>query len=78
MIVYRIQASTGDSWITDFAALKADALRAGRELAEVYDAPAAVRVDELEIPPGRAGLVEALKLSGVNRINWPGREVWRS
>lgn len=78
MIVYRIQATTGDGWVNTFEPLKADAIRAGRELAEIYDEPGAVHVDAVNVPDGREGIASALQLADANRMNWPGEEVWRS
>lgn len=78
MIVYRTQASTGVGWVHEFFERQADAIKAGRMLAEVCVGQEAVRVDRLDIPNTKAGHVSALNLAGANRVNWPGEEVWRS
>lgn len=75
MIVYRVQAADADRWVTEWKARQAEAITLGRELGELY---AEVHVDKVDVEAGRDGLVVALTHADVNRINWPGEEVWRS
>lgn len=72
MIVYRMTSHPdSESWANEFHATKDAAVRAARRV------PFPVVVEAVEIPGGRAGVVEALNRAEANPTVWPGTVVFR-
>lgn len=72
MIVYRTEASTGDGLVNHFDATLAEAKKTRAELADVY---AEVRLERVEVPPGREGIVLALNAASASSVIWEGERV---
>lgn len=74
MILYRVQAINPEAgeWSTVWVSTQAIAKQTAKDFdTETYE----VKIDKIDIPSGRDGLVLALNHAEVNRINWPGEEV---
>lgn len=69
-MLYRVQASTGPDWVTEWAPRQDQARALVRDLEEAGFAD--VQVDKMEVPTSREGLALALNRSQDNRTNWPG------
>jgi len=72
VIVYRTEASTGDGLVHHFDATLEEAKRTRASLVEVY---AEVRLERVEIPPGREGIVAALNMATASAVNWEGERI---
>ena len=73
MIVYRTQASSGETWVTHWEPTAAAARKTARNLvAAGFTDPHVNRVD---VPGGGDGLVLALNHADVHRMNWDGEPV---
>ena len=73
MIVYRVQASSGETWATQWEPTIDAARKTARGIAAAGFAD--VHIDKLDVGTGREALVEALNHADTNRINWDGEEV---
>ena len=73
MIVYRTQASSGETWVTHWEPTAEAARKTARSLvAAGFTDP---HVDRVDVPGGRDGLVLALNHADVHRMNWDGEPV---
>lgn len=73
VILYRAQASSGDSWATEWSSNQADAKKLAKALVSAgYHSP---HVDRIEIGADRDSIVAALNHATVHRINWDGEEI---
>ena len=73
VIVYRTQASSGESWATQWSQTQQEATRlAGQLVAAGYTSP---HVDRIELGTGKEAIVLSLNHAGVSRINWEGEPV---
>lgn len=73
MILYRTQACSGDSWVSEWNATAAEAKSDARKLvAAGYHSP---HVDKIELGTSRESIVQALNHADVSRINWDGEEI---
>ena len=72
MILYRLQASDGETWYTLWFPTLATAKATEKDFDQtVFE----VKIDKIDIPSGRDGLALALNNAEVNRMNWPGEEI---
>lgn len=73
MIVYRIEASTGDSFVTQWNSRLEDARKTAQSLEDAgYITP---RIDRVEVGTGKESIVAALNFAHVSRSIWPGDPV---
>jgi len=77
VIVYRVQTGRGEDWANSWHLTRSDAIRHARKVLR-DDKPSSMVVDRIELDTSKGGIVEALNHAQVNRVNWPGLEVWRS
>ena len=80
MILYRIQLTTSDGWLIEWAPTLEDAEEAADAFrdAEPRGLRGGVFLDAVEIPAlDEVTLTEALNKAHMNRVNWPGEEVKR-
>jgi hypothetical protein len=78
VILYRVQAvyPVAEDWATIWAATLAAAKAVAKDFEDSHFVE--VTIDKVKIPSGRDGQVDALNHAEVNRINWPGEEIWKS
>ena len=73
MIVYRVEASTGDSFVTQWEPRLDMARSTVRDLKDAgYKDP---HIDKIELGTSREAVVRAMNHAHVSRVNWDGEQI---